>query len=207
MASATLEATFAWLIATSEARARAVIAALPDGDFAASDVIDGDGQTEAGIPIQVTVRIRGSEIEVDFTGSSPARNAPINCSRGALASAVKTVIKALVAPQEPSNEGWFRPLTVTAPAGTIFTAEKPSPTGWYYEGVAQASDLVWKALAPLVPERFSAGSYLSLCATYLSGSGAGRTVCSYRAAKRRLGRDAQARRRQRHDRGDRRRHL
>ena len=170
--SATLNATFAWLIATSEARARAVIEALPDGDYAASDVVDGDGETEDGIPIQVMVRIRGSEIEVDFSGSSPARNAPINCSRGALISAVKTVIKALVAPQEPSNEGWFRPLKVTAPDGTIFTAEKPSPTGWYYEGVAQASDLVWKALAPLVPQRFSAGSYLSLCATYLSGSGA-----------------------------------
>ena len=61
---------------------------------------------------------------------------------------------------------------MTAPNGTIFTAEKPSPTGWYYEGVAQASDLVWKALAPLVPERFSAGSYLSLCATYFSGAAA-----------------------------------
>jgi N-methylhydantoinase B len=83
---------------------------------------------------------------------------------------VKTIMKALVAPHEPSNEGWFRPLKVTAPSGTIFTAEKPSPTGWYYEGVAQASDLVWKALAPLVPERFSAGSYLSLCATYFSGA-------------------------------------
>jgi N-methylhydantoinase B len=169
--AATLDATFAWLIATSEAQARAVIDALPDGEFSASDVIDGDGETDAGIPIQVTVRIRGGEIEVDFTGSSSARNAPINCSRGALNSAVKTVIKALVAPQEPSNDGWFRPLTVTAPSGTVFTAEKPSPTGWYYEGVAQASDLVWKALAPLVPERFSAGTYLSLCATYLSGSG------------------------------------
>jgi N-methylhydantoinase B len=168
--SATLDATFAWIIATSETRARAMIKALPDGDYSASDIIDGDGATEDGIPIRVTVRIRGSEIEVDFTGSSLARNAPINCSRGALISAVKTVMKALVAPQEASNEGWFQPLKVTAPSGTIFTAEKPSPTGWYYEGVAQASDLVWKALAPLVPERFSAGSYLSLCATYLSGS-------------------------------------
>ena len=96
---------------------------------------------------------------------------------------------------------------VTAPDGSIFTAEKPSPTGWYYEGVAQASDLVWKALAPLVPERFSAGSYLSLCATYFSGAAAERALCSYRAAKRRLGRDQQARRRQRHDRRHRRRHL
>ena len=112
-----LNATFAWLIATSEARARAVIEALPDGDYSTSDVIDGDGETEDSIPICVTVRIRGSEIEVDFTGSSPARNAPINCSRGALISAVKTIMKALVAPHEPSNEGWFRPLKVTAPDG------------------------------------------------------------------------------------------
>ena len=169
---AALDATFARLIAVSEARARAVIEALPDGDYSASDVIDGDGATEASIPICVTVRIRGSEIEADFTGSSQARNAPINCSRGALVSAVKTIMKALVAPHEPSNEGWFRPLTVTAPDRTIFTAQKPSPTGWYYEGVAQASDLVWKALAPLAPERFSAGSYLSLCATYFSGAAA-----------------------------------
>jgi N-methylhydantoinase B len=167
-----LDETFRLLLATSEARARAVIDALPDGDYAAEDIVDGDGTTDDAIPVRVVVRIKGSQIEADFTGCSPARNAPINCSRGALTSAVKTVMKALVAPQEPSNDGWFRPLTVTAPPGTIFTAEKPSPTGWYYEGAAQASELVWKALAPLAPQRFTAGSYVSLCATYILGSGA-----------------------------------
>jgi N-methylhydantoinase B/oxoprolinase/acetone carboxylase alpha subunit len=40
--SATLDATFAWIIATSETRARAVIEALPDSDYSASDIIDGD---------------------------------------------------------------------------------------------------------------------------------------------------------------------
>ncbi len=166
-----LAATFRLLLSTSEVQARAVIAALPDGDYPAEDIVDGDGATDEAIAVKVVVRIRGSEIEADFTGSSPSRNAPINCSRGALTSAVKTVMKALVAPQEPSNDGWFRPLTVTAPPGTIFTAEKPSPTGWYYEGAAQASELVWKALAPIAPERFTAGTYMSLCATYISGAG------------------------------------
>jgi len=166
-----LAQTFRLLLSTSEARARAVIAALPDGDYPAEDIVDGDGVSDDAIAVKVVVRIRGSAIEADFTGSSPARNAPINCSRGALTSAVKTVMKALVAPQEPSNDGWFRPLTVIAPAGTIFTAEKPSPTGWYYEGAAQASELVWKALAPIAPARFTAGAYMSLCATYISGSG------------------------------------
>lgn len=167
----TLQATFSRLISGSEARARAVIAALPDGVYRARDIVDGDGASDAPIPVEVAVTIRGSEIEVDFTGSAPARDAPINCSRGALVSAVKTVMKALVAPQEPSNEGWFKPLTVTAPPGTIFTAEKPSPTGWYYEGAAMASELVWKALAPIAPGRFTAGTYMSLCATYLAGPG------------------------------------
>ena len=169
--AAALDATFRRLIEASEAQARAAIAALPDGDYHASDVIDGDGASDAPIHVEVTVRIRGDAIEADFTGSAAARAAPINCSRGGLVSAVKTVMKALVAPQEPSNEGWFRPLTVTAPGGTVFTAEKPSPTGWYYEAAAQASELVWKALAPIAPQRFTAGSYVSLCATYIAGSG------------------------------------
>ncbi len=169
----TLRDSFTHLLSSSEARARAAIAALPDGDYEAEDVFDGDGTSDAPIPVRVTVRIRGDAIEADFTGCSPARAAPINCSRGALASAVKTVFKAVVGPREPANDGWFRPLTVTAPPGTIFTAEKPSPTGWYYEAAAQASELVWKALAAVAPERFSAGSYMSLCATYIAAEGPG----------------------------------
>lgn len=165
----TLSACFDLLLQNSEAQSRSVIAALPDGVYAAEDYVDGDGVNNEPFKVQVVVRIRGSEMEVDFTGCPPACAGPINCAQGALHSAVKTVFKALVAPQEPSNEGWFRPLKIVAPRGTVFTAEHPSPTGWYYEGSVQASELVWKALAPVMPERFSAGSYTSLCVTYLAG--------------------------------------
>ncbi|MEM6439624.1 MAG: hydantoinase B/oxoprolinase family protein [Pseudomonadota bacterium] len=164
-----LETAFRTILDGSEAEARALIASLPDGTYRATDVIDGDGVTDDQFPIQVAVTIEGDRIEADFTGCPTALAGPINCARGALNSAVKTVVKALVAPHAPSNDGWFRPLTVTAPPGTVFTAEKPSPTGWYYEGSVHASELVWKALAPLKPERFSAGPYSSLCATYVSG--------------------------------------
>lgn len=167
----TLAAAFAQVLDRSEAQARAAIAALPDGDYTATDVIDGNGVSDRQIPVTVTLRIRGDRMEADFTGCPPATEGPINCARGALNSAVKTVFKALVAPQAPSNEGWFRPLTVTAPDDTIFTARKPRPTGWYYEGSVHASEMVWKALAALSPDRFSAGSYTSLCATYISGTG------------------------------------
>ncbi|MGV8951070.1 MAG: hydantoinase B/oxoprolinase family protein [Cypionkella sp.] len=164
-----IKSCFAAIIETSAQRARAFIQELPDGIYEASDVIDGDGITQTPIPVCVKITIQGAEVVVDFTGCPPATPGPINCGLGALQSAVKSVFKALVAPQDPSNEGWFRPLTVIAPMGTVFTAEKPSPTGWYYEGSVQASELVWKALARFLPGRFSAGSYSSLCVIYLSG--------------------------------------
>lgn len=170
--TATVKAAFAHVIAASEKQSRAAIAALPDGTYLATDTIDGDGVTDDPIEVKVAVTIDGDGITADFTGCPPAAAGPINCARGALESACRTIIKALVGPQAPSNEGWFRPLTVIAPPGTVFTAEKPSPTGWYYEGSVHASELVWKALAPLMPSRFSAGSYSSLCVAYISGTDA-----------------------------------
>ncbi len=167
--SETLGAVFANLLRLSERRSRAALAALPDGRYEAQDIIDGDGVVEDQIPVRVSVVIEGETLRVDFTGSAPSCRGPVNCSRGALQSAVKTVFKALVDPHAPSNDGWFKPLTIEVPDGTVFSALPPAPVGWYYEGSAQASELVWKALAPLAPERFSAGSYMSLCATYLCG--------------------------------------
>lgn len=164
-----VEAAFDHLLSVSEKKARAAIAALPDGTYEAEDIIDGDGVTTDPISVKVAVTISGERLTADFTGCPPAVAGPINCAAGALQSAVRTIFKALVAPQAPSNEGWFRPLSVIAPKGSVFTAEKPSPTGWYYEGSVHASELVWKALAKLMPERFSAGSYTSLCVLYVSG--------------------------------------
>lgn len=157
------------IITSSERKSRAVISELPDGVYEAHEVIDGDGIVETPIPVQVKITICGDEVHADFTGSSSAVDGPINCGYTALVSSVRTVFKALVGPQEPSNEGWFRPLKVIVPKGTVFSAEKPSPTGWYYEGSVHASELVWKALAHLKKDRFSAGSYTSLSVLYITG--------------------------------------
>ena len=106
----------------------------------------------------------------DFTGTAPQTDGPINCARGALMSACKTVFKAITAPEAPSNEGLFAPLEVIAPDGTVFTAIRPAATGWYFESSAFATELMWKALAPVLPEHLSAGSYVSLCAYYIGGT-------------------------------------
>ncbi len=161
--------TFRHILESSERVSRAAIAALPDGVYTATDWIDGDGISPERFRTAVEVRIAGDEITFDYSGCCPQLAGPVNCSRGALVSAVKTVYKAIVDPQAPSNDGWFRPLTVVAPDGLVFTATKPAPVGWYYEGTGQASELAWKALAPIVPARVSAGSANSLCVTVLGG--------------------------------------
>ena len=165
----TIRRSFAHLMAQSERVSRAAIAALPDGVYTAKDLIDGDGFTDEQIPVQIEVHIKGDTIAFDFTGTSAQRPGPLNCTRGALLSAVKTVFKALVDPQALSNEGWFRPIEITVPDGTVFSATYPQAVGWYFEMTGQISELVWMALAPLAPERFSVGSFMSLCATVFYG--------------------------------------
>jgi N-methylhydantoinase B len=167
--SPTVREAFRHIIETSEKLSRAAVAALPDGIYEATDWIDGDGIRNQRFPVKVQVRIEGDEMMFDFSECCPQLMGPVNCSSGGLFSAVKTVFKALVDPRAPSNEGYFKPMKVIAPEGTVFTAVPPAPVGWYYEGTGQASELAWKALAPLVPERFSAGSANSLCVTVLAG--------------------------------------
>jgi N-methylhydantoinase B len=164
----TLE-TFEAVLDHGEALARAALATIPVGVYRAEDVIDGDGITEDPISIRVTVTVSPEELVADFTGCAAQTAGAINCARGALLSACKTVFKAIIAPQAPSNEGFFRPFRLVAPEGTVFTATRPAPTGWYFEASAYATELVWKALAPILPERLSAGSYLSLSAYSIGG--------------------------------------
>ena len=165
----TLLATFADILDHGERMSRQAVREIPDGVYTADDRIDGDGITASQIPIHVSVTVAGDEMTIDFTGTSPSVAGPINCARGALMSACKTIFKAITDPQAPSNEGWFRPLRIIVPDDTVFSATKPTPTGWYYEGSAYVSELVWKALAPAAPHRLTAGSYVSLCASYIVG--------------------------------------
>jgi N-methylhydantoinase B len=162
-------ASFARVLEHGEQTAREAIRRIPNGVYSATDVIDGDGITRDRLPIVVTVTVGDDWIHADFTGSAPEAAGPINCSTGALLSACKTVVRAITDPQARSNDGFFAPFTLTIPSGTVFSARPPAPTGWYYEGAAFANDLLWKALAAVCPDRLGAGSYTSLCCSYIVG--------------------------------------
>ena len=113
--------------------------------------------------------ITGDAFVADFTGSAPQVRGPVNCTRTRLQSACRCMFMAITDPQGPVNEGWFRPVQVICPEGTIFTARRPAPVSTYWETGAYAVDLVWQALFPVLPDRLSAGHSLSVCGTIISG--------------------------------------
>ena len=160
---------FEHVLEHGERIARAEIRRIPNGVYRAEGFIDGDGIGDEPLPIVVSATVGDDWIHADFTGCAPQARGPVNCATGALLSACKTVVRAITAPQARSNDGFFAPFSLTIPPGTVFSAEPPAPTGWYYEGAAFANDLLWKALAPVCPDRLGAGSYTSLCCSYVVG--------------------------------------
>jgi N-methylhydantoinase B len=152
------------LLDYGEAMVAQELAKLPAGVYEAEDWIDDDGLTAEPHYCRVKVTVSADKFVADFTGSAPQTPGPINCTWTGLVSAVRLIYKALTDPHIPANEGTFRALEVICPSGTVLTAERPAPVSTYWETMIFAADLVWKALAPVVPHRLSAGHFLSVCA-------------------------------------------
>ena len=94
------------------------------------------------------------------------RSTPV---RTALVAAARAIMLALTDPSIPANDGCFRPLEIICPPRTIFTAERPAAVSTYWETMLYAADLIWKAMAPVLPGRLTAGHFLSVCAPVIVG--------------------------------------
>lgn len=165
----TVETAIAALMDHGERMTRLALADLPSGVYEAEDFVDDDGIGNGPFRLRVKVTISDDEMVCDFTGTHGQVPGPINCSHTSLHSAARCVFKAVTDPEIAVNEGCFRPVRVICPDRTIFTSERPAPTSTYWETMIQAADLIWKALAPVVPERLPAGHFMSVCGTVVAG--------------------------------------
>ncbi|MBI3708252.1 MAG: hydantoinase B/oxoprolinase family protein [Proteobacteria bacterium] len=157
------------LLDYGETMVRRAIKDLPKGTFEASDSIDDDGFGNGPFPVQVKVTITDDEFVIDYTGSHAQVPGPVNTPATGLRSRARAIFRAITAPDVPTNGGMFRPLRIICPPRTVFTAERPMPTSFYFESGGSCLDLVWKALAPHVPHRLPAGHFLSICSTTIAG--------------------------------------
>jgi N-methylhydantoinase B len=135
---------------------RHVIAQIPDGRYAFADFIDGLGEQPEPLKIAVEITVKGDEISVDFTGSSPQVQAAVNCPIPLINSVTYCAIRCMTNVEIPNCEGYMRPVKVFAPRGTILNPEHPAACAARGVMGYRAFDAILGALAKVVPQRVQA---------------------------------------------------
>jgi N-methylhydantoinase B len=142
----------------SEARMRAALRELPDGDVSVTDFLE-DGRGEPSIRLQLRLRKDGDCVQLDYRGTAAQLDAPLNAVYGVTLSGVYYVLRALTDPAIPMNEGVFAPISVEVPAGTLLNPRRPAPvSGGNVETSMRNADLVLSAFAKIAPGRVPAQS-------------------------------------------------
>lgn len=152
----------------SETMMRRAIAGVPDGTYRAETKIDGflddPDPSRRGLPLVVTLTVKGDEITVDLTGTAPqVPDRPINMPLvGTVDIAIWLTIRSVLLDSDvhgyiPQNSGLTRPITIIAPKGCLANPIFPAPVIARFTPGNQLADTVMKALAQAVPEKVSAG--------------------------------------------------
>lgn len=155
----------------SEQQMRQQISAIPDGVYHASDVMDDDGLSDTPLPLELTVTVSGDDLHLDFAGSAPACEGPMNMARVTTLTACYTGLKHLF-PDIPINAGCFRPVSVDIPEGSLLDARPPHAVGGYADVSARIVGLVAQAIAQAMPENASATCFETGGVAVVSGTAA-----------------------------------
>ncbi|MBU83291.1 hydantoinase B/oxoprolinase family protein [Alcanivorax sp.] len=154
-----LVAAFDALNAYGEKRARARIAALPDGCYRFRDYMDDDGQGQQDIVIAVTLTIAGEQASLDFSGIADQVAGNINCPLSVAAAAAYYCFRCLMDDDVPACDGLFRPISLFAPQGSLLNARRPAAVAaGNVETSSRVVDVVLGALAQAAPQAIPAAS-------------------------------------------------
>jgi N-methylhydantoinase B len=164
----TVEAACEELMNYSERMLRQEIEKLPDGVYSAEGHIDGFADdpdpAKKDLKISVTVTVAGDSLTVDLSGTAPqisdkAINMPF---LGTVDVAVYVTLRSILldsATHEyvPQNSGLVRPVRILAERGSLANPTFPCATIARFCPGNIVADTVMAALAPICPERVSAG--------------------------------------------------
>ena len=136
---------------------------LPQGTYEAEGWLDDDGITDRPVHLKAKVTLDGPRIAFDFTGADPQRSAPMNSNLTQTFTACVYVLKCLVDPDIPVNEGFYQPIEVTAPKGSALNARHPGAIVGGWEVSMRLCEVLFKALSKAVPDRVPAGTKGMIC--------------------------------------------
>jgi N-methylhydantoinase B len=153
----TVRAAGAQVLDYTERRTRAGISAIPDGTYRFDTAFDSNLVDEV-LNLKVVVEVKGDEIFVDFPEAPTQVRAPINMVYTALLATVYFAVKAVVDPELPANAGFHRPIHVSAPLGSVLNSVPPAAVYSRTDIAQRLVDMIFAALAQVVPGRIAAAS-------------------------------------------------
>jgi N-methylhydantoinase B len=157
--SSLLDAVGEEILDRSEQAVRAQLASIPDGTVQFVDHVDDFGPGTRPIRMEVRITLRGDEIEFDFTGTDAQTPSSLNCTLSYVKAYCYWSTKAITTRDSiPQNEGQLRPVKVIAPEGSFFNPVPPAALGGRALMNQRIVELIFGALAQVVPERVCAAS-------------------------------------------------
>lgn len=139
------------LLDYTERFTRSEIARLPKGTWQFVDYLDGDGIDPDPIKFVATVTIGADEMTIDFTGTAPQVRGAINCVYPFTLSTALACVRSIVDLSIPNNAGYFRPIHVIAPEGTVVNPRPPAAVAARGITGIRIADTIFGALAQAVP--------------------------------------------------------
>ncbi|UCC29525.1 MAG: hydantoinase B/oxoprolinase family protein [Phycisphaerales bacterium] len=143
---------------------QAEISAIPNGEYCGESTVYYDGKnTGKRYKIRVKITVRDRQITLDYSDTDPQSNAFVNGTYTSSASAAVLTFLQMVNPDIPHNQGMVEPIEIIIPEGTILNAAFPAATTYGNHLCPPNADAIARALAPVVPERVTAGWNHLLC--------------------------------------------
>ena len=157
------------LLEYTEERARSELEKLPRGTFEAEGWLDDDGISDRPVHLKARVTLDGRSARFDFTGSDRQRAAPMNSNLTQTYTACVYVLKCLLDPDIPVNEGLYQLIEVIAPKGSAVNARRPGAIVGGWEVSVRLCEVLFKALAPALPDSVPAGTKGMICQVGFGG--------------------------------------
>ena len=158
------------LLDYTERRVSQEFSEFPDGRYEAESWMDGDGVTGEPIRFHMVVEIDQGKLTVDLTNCDPQRKSPTNATFSQTYSAIVYVLKCLIDQDVPVNDGLYRLVDIRTRPGTLVHARHPAAVAAGWEVAVNLCDLMFKALAPAVPDRVVACGKGIICNLAFGGS-------------------------------------
>ena len=142
----------------------AEIGQIPNGTYCGEGMVYFDGHHDGSkFVIRVDITVKDAAIRFDYSNTDPQTDGFVNGTFTSSASATILTLLQMVNPGIPHNEGMIKPIEIIIPEGTILNARYPKATTFGNHLCPPNADAIIRALAPVIPDRVTAGWNNLLC--------------------------------------------